>query len=256
MSFLQPKNMVEGSGLLDDVDVTVKESRIVVWDYNGKVYPAVPAIKWVMELEDESLVEQYWSIGKATEWAPNEDGTKLVALGKQTGINKSTNGAILLTSAVNAGFPENKIDEITCFDGLKAHMIRIPAPKRAGLAPRAPREDGKTYDDTILTVKSVISLPWEKKGGGAKAPAPAKTKAAASGTPPSAPDGVKDEATTVLVELLSENPDGISKNQIPPLAFKKLGSNPNRNTILAVLFSENFLSSGPWTYADGKVTLG
>ena len=78
MSVLAPSSQQEGSGLLDNVDVTFAEVRVVLWDYNGKVSVPVPALKVSMELDDGIAQEQYYSLGKATDWQPNEDGTQIV----------------------------------------------------------------------------------------------------------------------------------------------------------------------------------
>ena len=261
MSIFAPSTFVEGQGLIDDVDVTIKEARIVNWDYNGSVPVPVPALKLSMEVDGlEGEQEQYWSMGKGTDWQPNEDGTQLVAVGKSTGITSSSNMGIFMTSLVNAGFPENKItDDIRFLEGLKAHMVRVPAPKRGGTTPKAPRADGRVFEQTILTVGTILQQPGEK----AKAK-PATGKPSVAGTTVKAApvataatsDDVDERCSEVLMEILSENPDGVAKAKIPGLAMPKIKADVNKNKIITRLFQEDFLNSGAWDYTNGKVSLG
>jgi len=264
MSVLAPSNQQEGTGLLNDVDVKFAEVRVVTWDYNGKVAVPVPALKLTMELDDGSMQDQYYSLGKATDWQPNEDGTQIVAVGKATGIANNSNSALLINSMVNAGFPENKItDDVRCFEGMTAHMSRIPAPKRGGVV-KAPREDGRVFEDTVLVVESIISFPWDKKApaGKPKTTGAAKPAAAKPAAAPVPEEGEADEVDTrcaeVLLEILGENPNGVGKSQLPGLALKKVAKEANKNLIVARIFQEAFLNAEgqPWVFANGKVTMG
>lgn len=265
MGFLSPESFVEGGGLLDDVDVTFKQVRVKSWDYNGKVPAPVPALELTMEVEGvEGDQVQYYSIGKGTDWQPSEDGHSVVAVGKATGITSSSNAAIFIKSMVDAGFPSNKIeDDVRCFEGLKAHMTRIPAPKR-GVTP-TPREDGKQFDSTILTVGSIISLPWENKGKATApkgkpttSPSPAGKTAATKTTasaPVSSDEDIDTVCTEVLIGVLTEKGEPISKAQIPGLVLPKVKDRKDRNKIVSRVFAEDFLQNGPWTYEGGKVSL-
>ena len=51
MSIFAPSNFTEGGGLLDDVDGTIKEMRVVLWDYNGKVAAPSPAFRALIEVD-------------------------------------------------------------------------------------------------------------------------------------------------------------------------------------------------------------
>lgn len=267
MSVLAPENQQEATGLLNDVDVKFAEVRVVTWDYNGKVPSPVPALKVTMELEDGSMQDQYYSLGKATDWQPNEDGTTIVAVGKATGIANNSNSALLINSLVNAGFPENKItDDVRCFEGMVAHMSRIPAPKRGGM-PKAPREDGKVYEDTVLVAETIISFPWDKKapagkpktaGAGVAKPTTAKPAATTAASDEGEVNEVDTRCAEVLLEILGENPNGVGKSQLPGLALKKVGKEANKNLIVTRIFQEAFLNAEgqPWTFANGKVTMG
>ena len=106
-------------------------------------------------------------MGNPNDWLPSDDGSQLVAVGGVTGIRATSNGGIFIKALVDAGFPVDKIgDDITILDGLQAHVIRIPAPKRAGLK----KDKKKDFEDTILIVGEIKALPWEKSqpAGGKK----------------------------------------------------------------------------------------
>ena len=253
MSILRPSGFSEGGGLLDDVNATVKKARFEIFDYQGKGN-AVPSCRFDLQLEDGSEVSQNWSCGKATDWQPSEDGKTLVAIGRATSLNRQSNVALLLESIVNSGFPEDRIgDDITIFEGMEAHFVRVPAPERKGLTKRTDAQ-GNVIEQTVLVADKIIKLPWEKKASApkalAKAPASAPKKA-----PAAEGEDLTEVASAAVLEILAENPDGVAKAQLPALLFKKLASHPKKAQIMQVAFKGEFLSSGSWTYDKGKLSL-
>ena len=161
---LNPESFVEGGGLLDDVDVTIKEARFIMFDYEGKSPVAVPALKITFDPGDGELVTQCWSMGKATDWQPSKDGKKLIPIGSATAIVKTSNGGIFITSLINASFPSDRLadGDISCIEGLEAHVIRTPAPERTGI-------EGQKKNATILIIDKIIALPGENKKKSGKA---------------------------------------------------------------------------------------
>lgn len=233
---------------MNDVDVTWKECRFELWDYNGKVVVPVPALKVSMEVEGiDEPVDQYFSAGSGKDWEPSKDGTKLVSIGSAKGINKTSNFGILMLSLIEANFPKDKIGEdCTVFEGMKCHMIRVAAPKREGIV-KAPRADGKVYEDQNLIVDSIISLPWDKKGK-------ATGKTAAQGKETTKPAGdAADKAQTVVMEILGANPKGLDKKKLAGAVFNALKADPDRNEIVKLVYDEEFLGGGPWTYEKGII---
>lgn len=254
---LNPEGFVEGGGLVDDVDVTLKENRFDVFDYNGTVKPGVPSLKIVMDLEDGEEATQYYSMGSPTDWAPSEDGTQLVAIGKATNIRLSSNGGIFLKALVDAGFPADKLgDDISILDGLQAHMIQVPAPKRPGIKKKA-REDGREFADTILIVSEIKTLPWEKsKPRGAPAGSK-KTTTGKGGTTkkksaPASDDDAKRKTTLAILAILEEE-GSIAKKDLPTAIFRNYKSDPDRNAMVKTAFDDEFLGGGPWTYEDNTL---
>ena len=239
-----PDSFTEGGGLLDNVDVTWEEVTFELWDYDGKIPTPTPAMRVKMRVEDvEEPVDQYFSAGNPQDWTPSKDGTKLVAIGKATGINKNSNLGILMTSLLEAKFPADKMegDDCTVFEGLKCHMIRVKAPERKGLAPTV-RADGKVFDKTNLVVDHIIKLPWEKGTG-----ASTKGKKEEEG------DDVEGKTIGVIQSILESNPKGVNKKKLAQLVLQEMKEDPDRNAALKLAYSDKFLSDGPWEFEDGVV---
>ena len=249
---LNPENFVEGGGLIDDVDVVFKECVFDMFDYNGKVVPGVPSLKITMGMENEEAV-QYYSVGSSNDWIPSEDGSQLVAVGKASNIRMTTNGGIFLKALIDAGFPVDKLgDDITILTGLQAHVIRVPAPKRPGLEKKK-RDDGKNYEETILIVSEITSLPWEKSKpkGAPKTKAAPKGKVAPKAKTKEDPESDVNDAAVAAVLAILESEGTITKKELPSKIFQTEKDNPDRNSIVKAVFDDNFLASGPWNYEDG-----
>lgn len=260
MSMFKPSDMSEGGGLLDDFDGTITEARTVMFDYQGSG-PSTPSILLKIKTEDGEAIDQNWSVGKASDWQPSEDGKKLIPIGRATSLVASSNAGILMASIVNAGFPEDKIgDDISVLEGLKAHFIRVPAPERKGIV-QTPRADGKTFEKTILTVSRVLQLPWDAAKPVAAKVTPPKGKPAASSKPAAAAASTGDiqaEAVGILLAILSDNDGTVEKKALPGLVMKAAADNPNKSKLVQTIFSDAFLGQEGqgWIYADGTVVMG
>ena len=247
---LNPETFLEGGGLVDDVDVVVKDAKFVMWDYNGKIPQPSPALCLTMEVEDEEVL-QYYSMGSAKDWLPSEDGAQLLSVGTATAIRKTSNGGIFLTSLIDSGFPvEDLGDDISVLDELQAHMIRVPAPKRGGL-----KQEEKKYEQTILIVSEIIAMPGEKKKP-TGAPKKKTAKGKAKPKPKSKkeePEGDASEKATMVIMSILEEEGTITKKDLPGKLFQTLKSDPDRNAIIKLAFDDDFLDDGPWTYEDGTL---
>jgi hypothetical protein len=266
-----PDDFITG-GLLDDVDVTFKNVKCEMFDYGGKS-AAAPAVGIDLvtgaETDGEAPYRQHWTVGSAENWEPAPDGKSMVPIGKDPGFRKGSNIHLMLMSLKDAGFPMERLTDgnITTLEGLVAHVVRKPAPKRPNLNKRERTDaDGKAYEDKILLIESIVSLPWEteKASGGtvepkpkagkgkAKAEAKAETKAAA----PEAGDA-DEKAKTILMQLVVENGGKILKKDVPSLALKILGNDPLRNAILRPLFMDTWITANGFTLSgEGEITLG
>jgi len=243
---INPKDMVGGGGLLNDVDVVVVKSEAAMFDYGGKAKPA-PCCRWQLESEGE-VYDQYWSVGSNQEWKATADGKSFDSIGKAEHLSKSSNFALLMNSLVDAGYPAGKItDDVSAFTGLSCHVIRVPEPERPGLN-RAKRKsaDGREYENTVLIVSEIHKLPWESDAA----------------TPENTSGGQIDEtglATEVLVEVLADGKP-LKKTAIATTIFKstdpRLSDTKTKNRVMKVAISEDFLKNGPWEYDGATLKMG
>ena len=251
---LSPEEFVQGGGLIDDANVEFKECRFEMFDYNGTVIPGVPSLRITMETEEGEEVSQNYSMGNASEWKPSDDGKELLAIGKSTAIRTTSNGGIFLQNLVDAGYPaENLGVDISVLDGLKAHVIQIPAPKRSGLK----RTTEKKYEDTILVVDEILEMPGEKKSK-SKTKSKAKGKSTkAKGKASKPTDDVSAQTEEAVMEVLLNSGGSIPRKKLPGEVFQVAKALPDRNEIVKMSFDEEFLSveGHAWVYDPDTETL-
>lgn len=261
---MRPSTFTEGGGLLDDVDVIVKEAAFCKFDYNGQVNPAIPALYLSVTDRNGADHDQYFAAGNWSDFTASEDGKKesdqgpyLVKnpKGQKEGVNASSNFGLFIASLVNCGFPEDKLDsaDARVFIGLDCHLTRRTV-KRGGLV-RTGKNAERGY--TVLEVTKIHKLPWE--AGGAK-PAAVKAsstpKANGSAQPAAPSDDLAAKAQETVIGILAEQGGSVPKAKIAALAHKALGGDPDRAAIVNMVFKDAFLTSGPWQYADGVITMG
>lgn len=285
------------SGLFGDADATILECGFTMWDYNGTQKPG-PALQINFQDIEGKTHAQYFSAGDAAYWVASDDNSTLVPVGDKRTLNSNTNFMRFMASLVNAGFPEDQLDgSITVLNGLECHVARVDAPKRPGLVnPKA--ESGRPQ--TVLIVDKIYKFPWEQKPSQITkaAPTPAPPKGApsivastigrpaapatapkpASGiggskpavpakapTPAPAPSAISPELdmelAMVVAEIAGENGGAITKAQLGPKVFNKLGAgNANRQSLVKRSFEDSFLESGgmeggQWSYDGATITL-
>ena len=247
---LRPSDAQHG-GFLDDVDVTFKECRFVEWDYRGKATRPSVALRVLMEDAEGGQHEQYYSAGDPSKVKPSDDGTMVVSTtGAATRLNNNTNAMALITSLVNAGYPEDRItNDASQFDGLEAHVNQVAQPKRSGL------KDEKEGVRTYILVSKILKLPWEavtaKPAKGAPAPkaagprpvaatsAPVASPAPPTGGDPGA-NGLGDKARMTIMQVLLEKNGAVQKAKLPTECFRTLASDPDRNSVVSLVHKNEF----------------
>jgi len=262
---LDPADAVAG-GLLDDVDVTWKNVKYEMYDYEGKA-DAAPCLAADMvtgaESKPEDIVRQRWSCGSADNWEPSPDGMYLVPIGGETELRKASNVIVLMGSLVQGGFPASALKQgmASTFEGLQAHMRRMEGPKRGDFA-KSPRRvvGGKEYerDNKILLVERVIAMPGQAEPAASKAKGKkaAAKEEAATGTGSGGGAGRDAKAKDLLTRIILEGDGKAVKKDIPSLGFKILGSDPDRNNVLAVLFKDEWITANGFAVSsDGVITL-
>jgi len=163
---LRPSTFVEGGAVPVDMNLLWKECRFNVFDYtkkDGTVVASTCAARITFVADDGTEFEQQYSVGDLERFQPSDDGKTLVAVGSAEALSKSSNFYLLLNALINAGYPENKLDDdISTLDGLYAHHIGTPEPKRAGLK-RTTTEEA-VRERVISVPDQILRLPGEGKG--------------------------------------------------------------------------------------------
>lgn len=225
---LNPDSATHG-GLIDDIDVEITDVQTAMYDYGGQSDSGEVPVLAVEFTDVNGKAEiQYYSLGKAEDWAPTEDGSGFVSISGKTGFNESTNIMRFFKSLVEQGFPSDKLDEgdVKVLIGLKAHVNQVVV-ERKGLV-----RTGKNADrpPQVLLVTKIHSLPGTAKGA---APAKASVGTKAAGGKPngaataittataSAGDDIDAKVTEVLQAALMEN-SPIAKKDIGKLVFQAL----------------------------------
>jgi len=229
---IRPSQFVEGGAVPVDRNLLWKECRFNLFDYtkrDGTVVATTTAAKIVYQDDEGTEYEQQYSAASMDRFLPDEDGKGVHPASMteaefknlseeeqgQYRLPKSSNFSVLMNATINAGFPENKLTGIDALDGLYAHHIGIPEPKRSGLVREAPAEGAR--ERVISVPDSIIRLPWEG-GKGKAAPAKAKTAPVPAETEEDAGDAEAD-ALAMVTEMLADT-DKVTRQQVAAKAIR------------------------------------
>lgn len=252
---LGPSNWQKGGGLaLANADVVIKQARYKPWDYNGTVSPPQVAAELVFAVDEGEDQTQYLSCGKQFDGTPSANGKTVELNGKSTGFNENTNWIVFLKSLVDAGFPQDKLeetDDITILEGLEAHVMLVDAPKRSGIAQTRKGKDGTEYPIQNLVVDKIHKLPWEGKGAGAG------NAGAGTGTDNGASE-YETEAMDAIMTVLGASAKGMTIKELGAELFKLFKTHANRNQIIKLPYNAEWMAQGPWSVdaKTGIVKLG
>ena len=220
MVSIRPSNFVEGGAVPVDKNLLWKECRFNLFDYTrktGEVVATTIAAKITYVDDDGAEYEQQYSAGDPERFTPSRDGKTLIPTSEGASLSKSSNFFILMNALINAGFPENRIPEngdISVLDGLYAHHIGLPEPKRSGLARPAPADSAR--ERVISVPDQILKLPWENKGKSAgKAPAKSATKVA----PVEDAGDATADAVAMVTEMLA-SAEKVTRQQVAAKAIR------------------------------------
>ncbi len=176
-----------GTGIIEDIKYTL-------WDYNGKrAKDSGLAVYMKFQPTDNSNegkpVEQYWSCGDVSSFAPDPTGGFLIALKTRTAQSDNSKWAYVVKKfRDNCGLPPGSLSgKESGKEGIKALIrsevtfILVDAPKY-DIQNEGEQKDAnaKKYPEKIL-YPTKAKFPWEKGAGkSTKASAPATTAAAAA----------------------------------------------------------------------------
>ena len=239
---IRPSQFVEGGAVPVDRNLLWKECRFSNFDYtkkDGTVVASTVSAKIVYQDDDGTEYTQHYSAGDPARFQPSKDGKTLEALTPSEYLSKSSNYYILMNALINAGFPENKLgDDVSVLDGLYTHNIGIPEPKRSGLV----RETAEGARERVISVPdSIIKLPWENKGKGAKTAAPAtvaapsKGKAAPAAATEEDAGNVEADALAMVTEMLA-NAEKVTRQQVATKAVRS-----KNHAVVKLVFSPKFV---------------
>lgn len=118
----------------------------------------------------------------------------------------------------------------------------------AGYAPQTPQQaPAMGYANPMPTPAPMAGLPGQPMG-------------IPTGVPVAAPvaNPMHDKAVGALMSLLMSKGGTLPKAQIPAMAFTALGNDPDRNTLVQMMFADGFLSTPgvPWKFDGQTVSLG
>jgi hypothetical protein len=259
---LRPSDLQHSTGLIDDADLTVKEARFLLYDYNGTIQNATLALGLILVDDEGKEYEQYFSAGDPKHFVPSKDGKRAIQVGQKTGLNDNSNFAMFIMALVNAGFPEDQLsDDVSAFEGLYAHWNRQAQPERSGLA-QGQKQAEKGREKSVLVPTKILAMPGEAKKGAAKGKTAATAKAApskANGSSTTAPaDDLDSAATDAVLTVLGDAGGSLEKVKLSPALFKQLAKDPNRNKIVQIAFRDDFLGAEdkPWNYDGSTISLG
>lgn len=187
-------NFVQG-GLIQDVDVEFTNSRFEWFDYQGKADQIVAFASDLVK-EDGETVTQHWPIGgKDTDLKPTDDGRSIESP-TNISLKRGSNFHTFLMEAGNHGIDvKDGIADAGIFNGLKAHIIRIPVKSGQGA-------DGKNRE--VLVISKVIQMPKGKASTSTSAPKNGTVSAPAASAASSASDDEVQAASVETLQALTE----------------------------------------------------
>lgn len=226
--FNKTTDFVQG-GLIENVDVEIRNARYDFYDYNGKAPKEVLAFKCDLHeimkdgsVSDVPASDAVWSMGNPDGMMPIEDGRFIGAQHEGASLKKGSNFFVFFETLERLGFSDVDGDA-HAFNGLQMHVVRIPAPKRDGLDMHVEGEREKK----IMVASAIIRNPNDKRSRGAASRKPAASTASTASSKPaaSAPAAApaaegSDDLFNKIVELATKlNTEGKIKEG-PVSAFR------------------------------------
>jgi hypothetical protein len=188
-----------------------------------------------------------------------EDGHTLTPVEEGRELGANTAFAKLITSLVEAGFPETNLpeDEIN-FESIIGTRVRfvqrtdVEGTKKLGK--RKDKKTGKEYDRQDLVIEQVYSLPGAAAPTAAKAPKGKAAPAAKGGKKVAAEatnDAVAEFAAETVRNIVMEAGGSISKAKLGMAVFKAVVKHDDREPIRKLVASADFLNGIEGLAFDG-----
>lgn len=245
---LRPSDATEGGRIVNDMDVEIKDIRFEMFDYNGKSPNASPGIVCnLVDLNsDEEYADNFWSVGSPSDWAPSDDGKSLVPLGTRNAPSASCNAMQFLASLVNNGLDEDLLadGDISVLNGLGFHAIRA----EVDVSRMRNREPGSRVP-TYIIAKEILFLPgeknkWMKSKGKSSSSVKSPDKGSKKAKKVEEEDEITQEeieAAEVLASIIEDQGGKVSRKSLPGLVFKYAPKGADKNKLVKLITSEEFL---------------
>jgi hypothetical protein len=256
----------EGGGLYPGGSGVIQELKYVLWDYDGKQPPnSVVAVHMKFVPSDGSNegkpVGHYWSVGPASDFAPDPEGGRLVGLKARDRQSESSNWAFALKKFhQNCGLEKGKLSTdkgLRVLDGTVATFVREDQPDRQGLADQKPAGEQKKFKPTTL-VPTKAKFPWEKGAGRTTTKASTTTTTTAAAAVAASTNGTGEtDISVVIKELLTNAGGSMEYAELPKALLGALGTVERsvRNAMVTKSKDAEFINSlateNGWTF-DGK----
>jgi len=131
-----PATFTEG-GMIDNVWVRFSNGRASTFDYKGKSSAgASPAVIYDLQIVDAQThqplpgaapQEKVWTVGKLEDFQPRANGVQFWSPSGKTGFNKSSNWAVFIRAAVQAGIPADVFNsgQVDALNGMVAFVQQV-----------------------------------------------------------------------------------------------------------------------------------
>lgn len=258
-----------GGGFLNNVDGVITGYEFTD-EFNGNPYSAtkvngkVPfhslycVLSARVDGADEDVTTTLF-VGGADDFAVSDEGHTLTAVEEGRELGANTGFATLITTLVEAGFPETNLPEdVINFETIIGTRVRfaqrVNAEMKAKGKKRIDKKTKKEYDYQDLVIDQVYSLPGTTVAAPVKVVKPAAVKATkgASKSAPSVPDtDVQDLAVQTLQTILAEAGGTISKAKMGMKVIAKLMKDPQRNAVQKYLAVDANLTAIEGVEFDG-----
>lgn len=269
-------NFTEGAATFNK-NLLWKRNRYVLHTYTTKDGTIVmkrdnsgPATTLALQIDfrdddGRDMNPQIYSAGDPTKFGPSADGRSIVYIGPElpegtvAKLQKGSNMNILLSEMVNAGFPANRLadvsKDVSILDGLYAYHVGKDEPKRDGLE-RAPLAEGQRAKQISVPSK-ILKLPWDNKKALAAALATPSTGGAAAGAPAAATASAtktkvkgrvisagskngadaKKKAIDLINKLVESAEEGVvTRADVGTKLFAEFANDPDRDAISQIIF--------------------
>lgn len=273
----RPSSFKKGGGFLNNVDCVITGYEFTD-EFNGEPFkpgkdPKTKKDKFHslnvllsvrVDGSDEDTTTTLFA-GGFDDFEITDDGKTLTPAEDGHELGANTAFAKLITSLVEAGFPETSLPEDRInYESIIGTRVRLVQRKNEEetkrLGKRKDKKSGKEYDRNDLVVDQVYELPGAKaeaKKTGGKANPPSKTGKKTAAPAAAEPEvDLEQLAKDTLVAIIADAGGSIAKSKLSMKVLTKLMKHEQREDVRKLIFTDEFLAlQDGWTYDKAKATV-